>query len=387
MSSFYKKLCLAAFAAVLTVFAATGCGNEGGASESSGGISWQSLSFDREMKLDYAEQFSVSYCGDDYKYITIGDDQKILLVAEGAEIPQGLDADITVLKAPLDNIYLVATAAMDYFRQLDGIDKITLSSQKADSWYIDEAREAMESGEMQYAGKYSTPDYELILAQGCDLAIENTMIYHSPEVVEKLENLGIPVVVERSSYESEPLGRMEWIKLYGALIGKEEEAEDYYRQIMDELDGVIGKESTGKTVAFFSINTSNSVNVRKSGDYVAKCIEMSGGKYISFDESNEENSMSTMNIQEEVFYAGAKDADVIIYNSTIEGELQTIDQLLEKSAVLGDFKAVKNGNVWCIEKNFYQESLELGELMLDINKVLTRGMPDESELYFLHRLK
>ena len=66
---------------------------------------------------------------------------------------------------------------------------------------------------MYYAGKYNAPDYELILSKACDLAIESTMISHSPEVKEQLEQLGIPVLVERSSYESHPLGRMEWLKL------------------------------------------------------------------------------------------------------------------------------------------------------------------------------
>lgn len=35
---------------------------------------------------------------------------------------------------------------------------------------------------MIYAGKYSKPDYELLVSEGCDLAIENRMITHSPEV-------------------------------------------------------------------------------------------------------------------------------------------------------------------------------------------------------------
>ena len=44
----------------------------------------------------------------------------------------------------------------------------------------------MEQKKMIYAGKYSAPDYELILNEGCDLAIESTMIHHNPEVQEKL---------------------------------------------------------------------------------------------------------------------------------------------------------------------------------------------------------
>ena len=82
-----------------------------------------------------------------------------------------------------------------------------------------EAKDAMEQKKMIYAGKYNAPDYELILNVGCALAIESTMIHHNPEVQEKLEQFGIPVMVERSSYEADPLRRMEWITLYGELTG------------------------------------------------------------------------------------------------------------------------------------------------------------------------
>ena len=88
----------------------------------------------------------------------------------------------------------------------------------------------MENGEISYAGKYSAPDYERIVSANCGLAIENTMIYHTPEVKEQLEKFGIPVLVERSRYESDPLARMEWVKLYGILFDKEAEAETFFNE-------------------------------------------------------------------------------------------------------------------------------------------------------------
>ena len=345
---------------------------------------WDSLTFDRALPLSYAEQFTVSYAGEDYTRITIGEDQTFLLVAESAPVPAGVPEDVTVLQQPLDHIYLVATAAMDFFRELDAVDRIALSGQKESDWYIDEAKAAMQAGTMVYAGKYSAPDYETILAEGCDLAIENTMIYHTPEVVEQLQSLGIPVLVERSSYESEPLGRMEWLKLYGALVGKADEACAQYDAILQQLDGVLDQTPTGKRVAFFYITTSGSVNVRKSADYIAKAIRMAGGDYVAFDESGEENALSTMTIQMETFYDTAVDADVLIYNSTVDGEIRTIDELLAKSPLLADFKAVKSGNVWCISKNFYQESLALGDMMFDVHAILTDA--DAGGLRFLHKL-
>ena len=107
---------------------------------------WDSLTFDRALPLSYAEQFTVSYAGEDYTRITIGEDQTFLLVAEGAPVPAGVPEDVTVLQQPLDHIYLVATAAMDFFRALDAVDRIALSGQKESDWYIDEAKAAMQAG-------------------------------------------------------------------------------------------------------------------------------------------------------------------------------------------------------------------------------------------------
>ena len=346
---------------------------------------WDELSWGEHMELDYAQMFAVDYAGS-FKRVTI-DGQVYVVVPEGASAPPGTPEDVTVLYQPLDRIYLQATAAMDCFRQLDAMDAVTLVGTQASGWYLPEVKEAMESGNMLYAGNYSAPDYELIQSNGCDLALESTMIYHNPEVKEQLERLGIPVMVERSSYESHPLGRMEWIKLYGALLNREEEAEAYYDAQLAKLEPVIEQESTGKTVAFFAVTANGSVTVRKSGDYIAKAIDLAGGVYVPKGLAEEANALSTMNIQMETFYNEAKDADILIYNSTIEANLETIEQLVEKSAPLADFKAVQSGNVWCTGKSMFQESQSVGEMILDIHNILTQEKEADGSLTYLYRLK
>lgn len=346
-------------------------------------VSWDSLTVESGLDLQYADQFTVDYYTGGYALIHIVDGNDYLVVPENKPVPDGLADTTVVLTQPLDHIYLVATSAMDLFCALDSIGSIRLSGTDERGWYIDEAKAAMQNGAMLYAGKYSAPDYELIYAEQCDLAVESTMIYHSPEVKEQLERLGVPVLVERSSYESSPLGRMEWLKLYGVLLNREEAAEAIYQQALDSLRPVMEQENTGKTVAFFYINSNGSANVRKSNDYVAKMIEMAGGIYIFSDLGND-NALSTMNMQMEMFYTGAKDADVIIYNSTIDGELHSIDELLAKSPLLADFKAVRNGDVWCTGQNLFQSTMGLGDMILDIHAVLTEEAPEP--LTYLHRL-
>ena len=346
--------------------------------------SWQEAEPTGRMELDYATQFTVDEYADGSRLVTIGGTDQYLVVPEGVSAPAGLPEDVTVLQQPLDQIYLVATSAMDWFRSLDGLGSIRLAGTDADGWYIPEARQALEDGTILYAGKYNAPDYELILSEGCDLAVESTMINHNPEVKEQLERLGVPVLVERSSYESNPLGRMEWIKLYGVLLGKEEEAEAAFDQAAAAAEVLADGQSTGKSVAFFYINSMGTVNVRKTGDYVAEMIRMAGGSYLPDQPAENDNALSTMNMDMESFYQAAREADVLIYNSTIGGELQTLDQLLDKSPLLADFKAVQTGNVWCTGKNMFQESMALGDMIGEIHRVLTEE--DPQGLAYLHRL-
>ena len=345
------------------------------------------LEYERSMELSYAEEFSVDYYKGGYALITIADSDKFLIVPEGKEAPENREENIAVLKQPLNNIYLVATSAMDFFVSLDGLESIRLSGTNENGWYIEEAKKALKDGSILFAGKYNAPDYELILGENCSLAVESTMIYHTPEVKEKLEQFKIPVLVERSSYESHPLGRTEWIKLYGVLLGKEEEAERLFKEQEERMETVLSEKNTGKTVAFFYITTNGLANVRKSNDYVSKMIELAGGKYIFENLGENDNALSTVNMQMEEFYAKAKDADYIIYNSAIDGELQTMEQLLEKSNLLKYFKAVKNGNVWCTGKNLFQESTGLGVMIEDIHKMLNSEGDSLTELTYMHRLK
>lgn len=339
------------------------------------------------MHLRYAEEFSVDFYGSGFSVITIGGTDKFLLVPQDKDIPEAVPAEITVIKQPVESIYLAASSAMDLFDGINSLDSIRASSTNEKDWSLPRIRSAVESGQILYAGKYSAPDYELILSEKCSLAIESTMIYHKPEVKEMLENQGIPVMVERSSYESHPLGRMEWIKLYGLLVGKEKEAEDFFNEKTGLFESIVTDETAEKTAAFFYISSNGNVNVRKSGDYISKIIELAGGQYAfsAEDLKVDDNDLSTMNIQFETFYAIAKDADFLIYNSTVNGGISDVGQLIEKNSLLADFKAVQNGNVWCTEKNMFQQTTGAADVIYEMSKIFS-GDTDEN-FDFFYRLK
>ena len=307
------------------------------------------------------------------------------LIHEGAEAPEGLDDSIIVLQKPLDKIYLAASSTMALFRALDSMDNIKMSGIDASGWYIEEAKQAMEDGKIQFAGKYSEPDYEMLVDQDCDVAIESTMILHTPKVQEMIEDLDIPVFIDRSSYESHPLGRTEWIKAYAAMLNKEDVADTFFEKQTKVIENLKDFKNTGKTVAYFFVNADGTVVVRSSKDYIPKMIDIAGGKYIFSDLKNTESKSASVELSMEEFYSKAEEADYLIYNATIDSPINSIAELTAKNELFKDFKAVKNGNVWCTGKSLYQATDIVGNLITDIHLMLTDG--DEKDMTFLYRVK
>ncbi len=333
------------------------------------------------LGLAYATQFTVDYYDGGYKLACLGDGGRYLFVPEGAEVPSGIDEDILVIQQPVSDIYLVASDSMCLFDALDSLDAISVSGLKAQDWYIENAVKAMEAGDIVYGGKYSTPDYDVVLSRGCKLAIESTMINHTPEVKEKLEELGIPVLTEQSSYESEPLGRTEWIKFYGAMLNKEDEAQALFDEQVQQVKAVEGQD-TGKTVAFFYINSNGNAVTRASGDYISKMIDTAGGSNIFSDLDSGTNN-SSVTLEMERFYATAKEADIIIYNGTIDGGIDSISDLTAKNELLQNFKAVQEGNVYCTEQNMYQQMMQTGYIIADFHTAVSGG---DDGMTYLHKL-
>lgn len=330
-----------------------------------------------KLQLDYATGFDVYYYEGGYALIDVHDSAQYLLVPDGADTPDGLDPAVIVLQKPLNRIYLAASSAMALFRALDSLDAVKLTGIDASGWYIQEAKDAIEEGAMTFAGKYSEPDYEMLVDADCDVAIESTMILHTPKVQEMIENLGIPVFIDRSSYETHPLGRTEWVKLYGAMMGKESEAADFFAKQAEVIGQLKDFQNTEKTVAFFFVSTDGTVVVRRTEDYIPSMIELAGGRYVFQDLTGAEATNSSVSLSMEEFYAAAADADYLVYNATIDNPITTVDELLAKNELFADFKAVKEDNVWCVGKYMYQATDIVGELITDFHLMLTGGDPNE----------
>lgn len=344
----------------------------------------------------YAECFAIYRYEGGYAVLSVDDGRRYLIVPEGGAIPEGTDGqgggavlkdedgqELIVLQQPLDRIYLAASAAMCQFDEIGAVRNVILSGLERDDWYIESAREAMDQGTLSYGGKYSEPDYERIVEAGVNLAVESTMILHAPKVQEKLELLGIPVFIDRSSYESEPLGRAEWVRVYGLLTGCEEEA----AQAFDEQKGYAEAlapipEGDTRSLAVFSINAARQVVTRSREGYLGKMVEIAGGTLCT---PVLDSSLATETVSMESFYAAAEDADILIYNASIEDAPEDLAELCAKDSILTQFRAVSEGNVWCMRSSLYQNANRTGAILRDLHAIVTGEAGDETEYFY--RLK
>ena len=116
-------------------------------------------------------------------------------------------------------------------------------------------------------------------------------------------------------------------------------------------------------------------------------IRLAGGEYIfSREDLNvEENALSTTSIQMETFYEKAHDADVLIYNSDIIGGISSVSDLTERYPLLSDMKAVRENNVWCTDKNMFQQTTAAADIIMEMHYIFTGNINDN--MVFIHHLE
>ena len=324
------------------------------------------------VPLAHATQFSLESYEGGHRLASLANGDRFLIVPEGADAPADLPGDVAAIRLPLEGVYLVSTAMICLVDAIGELDAVAVSSVRSEDSPVEDFAARLEDGRISYGGVYRSPDYELVAATGCPLAIENTNIDHVPEVRAKLEELGVTVLMEQSSREGDMLGRLEWIKLMGALFGRDEEAAAVFDDVAARVDEVSREAPTGRSVAFFYVNEDGAAVTRRAGDYFCQMIEAAGGEYVSFSEEGAaDSSPTTVTVEMEAFYAGARDADVIIYNGTIDDGVASLDALVKKNELLADFRAVREGRVWACDSNLYQQITSMADIIEDVRRALT----------------
>ena len=184
-----------------------------------------------------------------------------LLVPEDFEIPAGLDKEYIIVTVPSDKTFMASDEVISMMEELDCLDAITLLAMDEKDVKNDTLKKAIKDEKIKLAGNLEKPDYAKVVKEESTLAVLPGSVLpeeidknakdkdkeklekeakEKQEALEKIESrfaaLAVPVVIDRSAQEEEELAQAEWVKVYGAFFGCEEEAEKIFEKKVKEAE-------------------------------------------------------------------------------------------------------------------------------------------------------
>lgn len=370
-------------------------------------VAYSQLTSTGKEENTFAELFSIEHLKDEnekaYSKIEVFDKEKKLdtswlLLPEGVDKVSGAPAGVNIMTfRDRQNIMVSSASTMALINAMDALSKVPMTTADT-TWRIQEIKDAIDKGTVKEVGKYSKPDYEQIISIGAEkhvtFAVFSTMLDSVPDVYDQLtKTCNLRIMRDQSSYESHPLGRTEWIKIYGEIFDMRDKSDAVFNGQVEILNETTSKinvpEAERKTVLiFYTTSTKDTFYVRNAADYVTELVNLGGGKQVA--EIGPGKSGNTK-MPQELFIEKCSQADYVLYNWT-SGASGVKDESLQGliDARLGDwfkdFKAYKEGNVWRTSNDFYQKMDKMGEMVADIYKMLY-GENVSDTLTYVNRLK
>ncbi|MEW9094780.1 MAG: ABC transporter substrate-binding protein [Clostridiaceae bacterium] len=332
-------------------------------SPDSKGTKEESTLKNKDDKIKYATKFNVEYLDDNVKLVTDGADRKLLLVPKGEKKPEGYD-DIQVINTPIDNVLLCSSIHTSLIRPLDVFDTVgCVTTYDIDKGHIDEINHRMKSGLITYVGKNTALDFELIKSKKPEVAF--VIAGDVPRIGTKLEELGIPYIVEASSLENHPLGRMEWIKFISLFYNKEAEADKHLEKAEETVKKVSEKtKEKDKPIVTAGVIHDGKFSVRLGGSYQAKMYDIAGGDYTFKDFESNKSGASSITFEE--FYAKSTNADIYVFEGMGKTRPETIKDFVSQAPIIENMKSIKNGELWSSQPWWSQSVDKLDEIIEDL---------------------
>jgi iron complex transport system substrate-binding protein len=202
--------------------------------------------------------------------------------------------------------------------------------------------------------------------------------------------MGLKVMFNADYLETDPLGKAEWIKLFGALYSKEETADSIFRCIehdYKDTEAFIRKNVKEHPKVLLGLPFRDTWYISPGNSYISELIKDAGGEYLWSDtESDESIPMGLENV-----YIKALTADYWLNTGTAE----TLSQVSSIDSRFAGLPCYRNGNVFNNIKrtnkqggNDYWESGTLSPHILldDLASILHPELFPGRELYFYRKL-
>ena len=310
------------------------------------------------------------------------------LVRKGSVIPSGVDSSQVVF-VPVSRIICMSATHSGMILALGEENSITALSGTG-FVYSPVIKERVEQGHIKEIGYESNLNQELIIKISPDLVMMYGIGSESAGHVNKLKELGIKIMFNADYLETEPLGKAEWIKLFGALYCKEEMADSIYQAEVNEYNTIrdyIGENCTNRPSVLLGLPFKDTWFISPGNSFISKLIQDAGGNYIW------KNTISSVSMPYglENVYIAALDADYWLNIGTVTSpdEISLVDKRLS------DLKCFTSKNLYNNNKrvtaqggNDYWESgtLKPHLVLKDIAAILHPDLFSRHELFFYKRI-
>lgn len=262
-----------------------------------------------------------------------------VLVNRDSVLPDNLPSGMPVLRVPLERAAVFSSVHTAALKELGVIDCLAAT---ADVNYLpksDTVSVMVSSGKVLDAGESTAPSVEVLAASGAEALLRSTVQGGSQC---KLPSGIIPI--ECIDYmENSPIGRAEWILLFGELFDCRQEAREILDGVIDEYSSLMYKVSGAKTkrpTVLTETETSGVWYVPAGQSYMARMLADAGADYPWSDTSG----TGSLALNLESVADKAMDADMWLIRSY--GYETTPATLAALNPRYASFKAFKDGEIY-----------------------------------------
>jgi iron complex transport system substrate-binding protein len=341
----------------------------------------------------YAEGFKVTPVGNSklvevkqpYQNATSG--YNYLLVPKGETAPAH-DEQTQIISVPIENIVCTSTTHIPLLDYINETNKL-IGFPSTDYISSGKMRKRIDEGKVKDLGIDKSMNIEMLYTLKPSVVMGYTMTKDLGQL-KKIQELGIPVVINAEYLEKHPLGRAEWIKFMALFFGKEKQADSVFAEIEKEYltTQKLASEAQSKPTVLSGIVYGDAWFMPGGQNYAAKLLKDAGCEYLWASDS----TSGFLQLSFESVFAKAKEADLWIG----VGSFKTLNEIKATEERYTLFRPFREKQVYTYGARTGakggSEFLELGYLrpdliLKDLVKIAHPELMNEYELYFHKKLE
>nr|WP_294780361.1 ABC transporter substrate-binding protein [uncultured Flavobacterium sp.] len=299
-----------------------------------------------QNSIEYASGLSiVKY--DDYSVVTVSNpwpnadkNFKYILKEKDAKVPDSLQT-YTTIQVPLESVVVTSTTNIPFLEMLEVENKL-VGFPHTDYISSEKTRALIDKGSVKNVGQNEKLNIEQLIELAPNLIVTFGVDNNNP-MLDNLKKSGLKVLIQGDWMEQSPLGKAEWIKLYGALFGKEDKAKELFDKIVESYNQALKlvKDKPATSKVLYGSMYEDVWYVAKGNSWVAQFMKDAEATYLWADlKGSGSEGLSFEKVLDK-----AKTANIWIAS----GSFKSLDELQKANPHYGEFDAFKNKMVYNFE--------------------------------------